>query len=86
MVGFFQIARRHAVKGRGRWHWSVLLNGYADQHAYENGVLDTSLSFVELREQCIINARARAAGISSDFSVLIREGLPGVKTHPKGDQ
>jgi hypothetical protein len=86
MVGFFQIARRHSVKGRGRWHWSVLLNGYADQHAYEKGVLDTSLSFAELRERSIINGRARAAGISLKFSALIREGMPGVKALPKGDQ
>ena len=35
----FQIARQHTVAGRGRWHWSVILNGYADRHAYENGAL-----------------------------------------------
>ncbi len=80
MVGFFQIARQHAVKGRGRWHWSVLLNGYADRRAYENGALDTSLPFDEFRERSIINGRARAAGDSPAFSALIREGLPGV--HP----
>ena len=78
MVGFFQIARQHAVKGRGRWHWSVILNGYADRHAYENGALDTSLSFDELHERSIINERARAAGDSPLFSQLIRDGLPGV--------
>ena len=80
MVGFFQIARQHAVKGRGRWHWSVILNGYADRHAYENGALDTSLPFDELRQRSIVNERARAAGDSPAFSELIREGLPGV--HP----
>ena len=78
MVGFFQIARQHAVKGRGRWHWSVILNGYADRHAYENGALDTTLPFDELRERSIVNDRARAAGDSPMFSQLIREGVPGV--------
>ncbi len=78
MVGFFQIARQHAVKGRGRWHWSVLLNGYADRHAYENGALDTTLPFKELRTRSIVNDRARAAGDSPEFSQLIREGVPGV--------
>ncbi len=78
MVGFFQIARQHAVKGRGRWHWSVILNGYADRHAYENGALDTTLPFGELRERSIVNARARAAGDSPAFSSLIREGVPGI--------
>jgi hypothetical protein len=86
MVGFFQIARHHAVKGRGRWHWSVILNGYADQRAYQNGALDTSLSFDALRERSIINSRAQAAGSSPEFSALIREGLPGVKSTPKGEQ
>jgi len=84
MVGFFQIARKHAVKGRGRWHWSVLLNGYADRHAYENGALDTSLPFDELRARSVINERARAAGESPAFSELIREGLPGVNVSRKG--
>ena len=84
MVGFFQIARQHAVKGRGRWHWSVILNGYADRRAYENGALDTTLSFEELRERSIVNGRARAAGDAPEFSALIRDGLPGVRQSPKG--
>jgi len=82
MVGFFQIARHHAVKGRGRWHWSVLLNGYADRRAYENGALDTTLPFDELRARSIVNDRARAAGDSPDFSAQIRDGLPGMVPAP----
>lgn len=85
MVGFFQIARKQAVEGRGRWNWTVLLNGYADRHAYETGALDSVLPFDELRERSIINARARAAGDSPAFSRLIRQGLPGVKLPPEGD-
>ncbi len=78
MVGFFKIARHHAGKGRGRWHWSVILNGYADRHAYDNGMLDTTLPFKELRQRSVVNARALAAGDSPAFSKLIREGLPGI--------
>jgi hypothetical protein len=85
MVGFFQIARHHAVKGRGRWHWSVILNGYADQRAYENGALDTSLPLEMLRERSIINSRARAAGNAPEFSALIRQGIPGIPPK-KGEQ
>lgn len=80
MVGFFQIARHHAVKGRGRWHWSVILNGYADRRAYENGALDTTLPFHELRERSVVNGRARAAGDSPAFSARIREGIPGIRS------
>lgn len=82
MVGFFQIARQHAAPGRGRWHWSVLLNGYADQRAYDNGALNTTLPFDELRERSVINPRAEAAGDAPDFSARIREGLPGT-TRPE---
>ncbi len=82
MVGFFQIARQHAAHGRGRWHWSVLLNGYADRRAYENGALDTTLPFDALRERSIVNDRARAAGDSPAFSALIRAGVPGVLPAP----
>jgi len=78
MVGFFQIARRHSSAGRGRWHWSVLLNGYADRHAYQKGTLDRSLPFDELRQRSIINDRARAVGDSPAFSSQIRKGLPGM--------
>lgn len=78
MVGFFQIARHYAVKGRGRWHWSVILNGYADRHAYENGALDRTLPFDELRARSIVNERAVAAGDAPAFSALIRSGVPGM--------
>lgn len=86
MVGFFQIARRHAAKGRLRWHWSVILNGYADRHAYETGALDTTLPFDELRARSIVNDRARAAGVSPAFSALIRAGVPGMGQPLKGGQ
>ena len=58
--------------------WKVLLSGYAAEYAYDNGRLDRSLPFVELRRKSHINARAQAADDAADFSRRIREGLPGV--------
>ena len=87
MTGAFRLARKHSVKNRGKWHWSIILNGFADQHAYENGVIDTSLPFEELKRLSRINDRAVAAGNSPDFSTKIREGLPGMDwTFGKGEK
>jgi hypothetical protein len=43
---------------------------------YENGGLDTSLSFADLTQRSHINARVQAAGDAPDFSQRIRAGLP----------
>ena len=59
--------------------WRLVLNGYADELLYEKGVIDNSIPFDELRRRSIINQRAQAAGNSSEFSRLIRRGLPGEK-------
>ena len=58
--------------------WKVLLSGYFAELVYERGRLDQSLEFDDLREQSLINERARAADGAADFSRLIREGLPGI--------
>ena len=60
------------------WNWRMLLNGKSDELLYERGVIDRSLPFAALKEQSLINKRARAADASADFSQLIRAGLPGV--------
>lgn len=60
----------------------ALLNGYWDQNLYEQGALDQSFSFEELRSRSRIDERARAAGESPDFSRLIREGLPAAPPPP----
>jgi hypothetical protein len=39
-----------AFGGRAKYNWKVLLSGYAPQYAYELGVLDTRMSFEELRK------------------------------------
>ena len=62
--------------GRARYNWKVLLSGYAPQYAYENGGLDTSISFGELKRRSHINHRAHSIGNDPEFSRKIREGLP----------
>jgi len=61
------------------WDWRILANGYADELAYEKGMLDTSLLFTVLKERSVINPKAAAADQASDFSRRIREELPGMK-------
>jgi len=60
------------------WDWRLLANGYADELAYEKGTLDASLPFAELKQRSVINPKARAADQDPDFSLRIREGLPGM--------
>ena len=55
--------------------WRLILNGYADRLLYEKGVIDNSTPFEEVRRNAIINQRAKAAGNSSNFSKLIRQGV-----------
>ena len=57
------------------WDWRFLVNGYIDQLLYEQGRIDTSLPFADLRARSHIDERARAADETS-FSARIREGLP----------
>jgi len=64
------------------WDWRLLANGYADELAYEKGMLDTSLPFAELKQRSIINPKAKAADQDRQFSQRIREGLPGMNLAP----
>jgi hypothetical protein len=68
----------HAAVNPGHipYSWKVLASGYAPEYAYEQGRLDQSLSFEELKERSHINAAARAADQAPDFSRRIRAGLP----------
>ena len=57
----------------------ILLNGKGDELLYERHQIVTGgLPFGELKARSLIDARARAANDSPDFSKLIREGLPGM--------
>ena len=63
---------------RMRLDWRILLNGRMDEMLYERGAIVTGgLPLPALREQAHINAAARAAGDSPDFSRIIREGRVG---------
>lgn len=52
----------------------IVLPGYSDQFAFENGLIDSSegRSFEQVKRDARIDIRAREAGITEDFSVAIR--------------
>ena len=68
----------HAAVNPGHipYSWKVLLSGYAPEYVYEQGRLDRSLPFEELKRRSLINAAAQAADKAPDFSRRIRAGLP----------
>ena len=67
-----------AVGAKAPFDWRIILNGHIDELFYERHRFDTSLPFAKLKEQSLINARAKAADKADDFSRLIRQGLPGI--------
>jgi hypothetical protein len=71
------IRTQHPSKERVPWDWRILLNGKADEMMYAHGAFVTGgMSFAELKKRSLIDARAKAADASPDFSQLIRVGLP----------
>jgi len=82
MTAAYKLARMNQVDQNRPWHWKILLNGYADELAYERGRIDTRLPFEEMKERCLINDQAQAAGESDEFSHLIRAGVPGIASQP----
>jgi hypothetical protein len=67
---------------RAPWDWRMLINGHLDELLYERGVFATNLPFAELKKTSNINAKAKAADQSADFSQQIRQGLPGFNEEP----
>jgi hypothetical protein len=60
------------------WNYQFLLNGTLDKLLYERGRLVTGgLPFPELKQREHINAAGQAAGLSPDYSALIRAGRVG---------
>jgi hypothetical protein len=60
------------------WNYRLLLNGTLDELLYERGrLVSGGLPFRELKAREHINAAARAADNSPDFSALIRAGRIG---------
>ncbi len=68
--------------------WRVIANGRLDEMLYENGAIDTSRPFPEVRQATLINARAKAADQDPQFSARIREGLirPPLLVLPAGKE
>jgi hypothetical protein len=58
----------------------VILAGYLPNYAYSVGAIDTSRSFVKLRELSHIREKALMADTDPDFSAKIREGIPAPST------
>lgn len=56
--------------------WRLIVNGYLPDYAYDRGAVDTSVSLAELRTVAHIGERARADGLSPNFSKSIRGGVP----------
>ena len=65
-----------AVGGAVPLDWRLIVNGYLPEYAYGRGALDTTRPMSELRALAHIDKRAREAGLSPDFSRLIRVGVP----------
>lgn len=65
--------------------WRLIVNGYLPEYAYDRGALDTRHSLGELRARAHIDERAKAAGLTPDFSRLIRVGVPA-PVGKSGDQ
>jgi hypothetical protein len=56
--------------------WKLLFPGYADELAYDLGLIDTDLPFEEARRRFRIDERAREIGDVPEFSVEVRGGRP----------
>jgi hypothetical protein len=65
-----------AIGGKVPFDWRLIVNGYLPDYAYGRGALDTRLPLPELKALAHIDKRAREAGLSSDFSRLIRVSVP----------
>jgi hypothetical protein len=71
------IRDQHPASARLPWDWRLLLNGKADELMFERHTIATAgLPFSELKSRSLVNARAKAADAMSNFSELIRVGLP----------
>jgi hypothetical protein len=64
--------------------WKVLINGFVDQLLYRQGSLDQSMPLAELRKLGHINTRAQNADTDSEFSRLIRVGIPEIQPAATG--
>lgn len=64
--------------------WKILASGYVPQYLYEQGRIDSSMPFDELRRRAYVNTRAQAADTAADFSRRIRAGIPSPRRGTTG--
>ena len=77
------IRTQHSDAENTPWDWRILINGKGDEMMFERGVIACGgLPFAELRQKAFINAAAKAADQSPEFSRMIREGRPGFAATP----
>lgn len=65
-----------AVGDKIPFDWRLIVNGYLPEYAYDRGALDTRLPLSEIRQKAHVDERAKAAGLTADYSRLIRVGVP----------
>jgi hypothetical protein len=65
--------------------WRLIVNGYLPEYAYDRGALDTRLPLADLRDRAHIKERAKTAGLSAQFSRLIRIDVPSPSGNPGGN-
>jgi hypothetical protein len=65
------------IGAAGSLDWRLFLNGHLAELGYERGVLDQSLPLNELRQASYISEKARIVPADANFSISIRQGLPG---------
>ena len=68
------LARADAAPG-AKYNWRIVLSGYAPAYAYKRGLLNTGLSFAELRQKSLI-VRPAGSTITDSYSQDIRKNLP----------
>jgi hypothetical protein len=56
--------------------WRLIVDGYLPCYLYDRGAVDTHITLDELTALAHIDARAKAADQSPEFSRLIRVGVP----------
>ncbi len=72
------IRHQRAAEDRKPFDWRMLVNGFGDEMLYEQGAIDRTLPFADLKKISHINPKAKAADKDPDFSAKIRAGLPGM--------
>src|ERR1700675_3237557 len=70
----YEMMRR--IVGRLPLDYRLLLSGYLPEYVYRVGGLDRRYSLEELRARGFVSERAQACSRRSEFSTLIREGIP----------